>query len=108
MNPFNIGFLEILVILIIALIVFGPQRLIEIGTELGKALGEFRRGLSNVGSVLEEEQGTPDDRPTPKEVPRELSEEELPPEEKDPGESFPKASTEASQEAGHEEETDRG
>ncbi|HRV60939.1 MAG: twin-arginine translocase TatA/TatE family subunit [Solirubrobacterales bacterium] len=45
----NIGPLEVVVVLIIALIVFGPKRLPELGKSLGKGIGEFRDGLSNIG-----------------------------------------------------------
>lgn len=45
----NIGPLEIVIVLIIALIVFGPKRLPELGKSLGKGLNEFRDGLSNIG-----------------------------------------------------------
>lgn len=45
----NIGPLEIVVVLIIALIVFGPKRLPELGRSLGKGINEFRDGLSNIG-----------------------------------------------------------
>jgi sec-independent protein translocase protein TatA len=38
----NIGPLEILVVLIIALIVFGPKRLPELGNSLGRGIREFR------------------------------------------------------------------
>jgi sec-independent protein translocase protein TatA len=38
----NIGPLEIVVILIIALIVFGPKRLPELGNSLGRGIREFR------------------------------------------------------------------
>lgn len=38
----NIGLPEILVVLIIALIVFGPKRLPELGRSLGKGIREFR------------------------------------------------------------------
>jgi sec-independent protein translocase protein TatA len=42
----NIGPLEIVVILIIALIVFGPKRLPELGKSMGKGIREFRSSLS--------------------------------------------------------------
>lgn len=42
----NIGPLEIVVILIIALIVFGPKRLPELGRSLGKGIREFKGSLS--------------------------------------------------------------
>jgi sec-independent protein translocase protein TatA len=38
----NVGPLEILVVLIIALVVFGPKRLPELGNSLGKGIREFR------------------------------------------------------------------
>ena len=41
----NIGPLEIVVVLIIALIVFGPKRLPELGRSLGKGIREFRGSL---------------------------------------------------------------
>jgi sec-independent protein translocase protein TatA len=42
----NIGPLEIIVVLIIALIVFGPKRLPELGRSLGKGIREFRGSIS--------------------------------------------------------------
>ena len=38
----NIGPMEILVVLIIALVVFGPKRLPELGKSLGKGIQEFK------------------------------------------------------------------
>lgn len=45
----NIGPLEIAIVLVIALIVFGPKRLPELGKSLGRGLNEFRDGLSSIG-----------------------------------------------------------
>jgi sec-independent protein translocase protein TatA len=42
----NIGLPEILVVLVIALIVFGPKRLPELGRSLGKGIREFRGSVS--------------------------------------------------------------
>jgi sec-independent protein translocase protein TatA len=42
----NIGPLEIVVVLIIALVVFGPKRLPELGHSLGKGIREFKGSLS--------------------------------------------------------------
>jgi len=42
----NIGPMEILVVLIIALVVFGPKRLPELGQSVGKGIREFRGSLS--------------------------------------------------------------
>jgi sec-independent protein translocase protein TatA len=40
----NIGFTEILLIGVVALVLFGPQKLPEIGKMLGKTLNEFKKG----------------------------------------------------------------
>ena len=42
----NIGPLEIIVVLIIALIVFGPKRLPELGRSLGKGIREFKGSVT--------------------------------------------------------------
>jgi sec-independent protein translocase protein TatA len=42
----NIGPMEIVVVLIIALVVFGPKRLPELGKSLGKGIQEFRGTIS--------------------------------------------------------------
>lgn len=61
----NIGPAEILVILVVALLVFGPQKLPEIGRQVGKAARELRRMQASlrdeVRDVLEpiEERGRP-------------------------------------------------
>ncbi len=49
----SIGPLEILVLTVIALIVFGPQRLPEIARTIGKTLAELRRMASDVRSEFE-------------------------------------------------------
>ena len=43
---FGLGFQELLVILIIALIIFGPGKLPQIGSGLGKAIRDFKKGVS--------------------------------------------------------------
>lgn len=43
----NIGPLEIAIVLIIALIVFGPKRLPELGSSLGKGIREFKETISS-------------------------------------------------------------
>lgn len=42
----NIGPMELAIVLIIALIVFGPKRLPELGKSLGKGIREFRGSIS--------------------------------------------------------------
>jgi sec-independent protein translocase protein TatA len=44
--PGNIGPLEIIIVLIIALVVFGPKRLPELGSSLGRGIREFRNTVT--------------------------------------------------------------
>jgi len=50
---FNIGPTELIVILLIALIVFGPKRLPEVGKTLGRSLQEFRRASNDLREELQ-------------------------------------------------------
>jgi TatA/E family protein of Tat protein translocase len=51
----SIGFPELLVILTIALLIFGPKKLPEVGKSIGKALREFRRTSDEIKDKIEEE-----------------------------------------------------
>lgn len=51
----NIGFPELLIILALALLVFGPKKLPEVGRSIGRALREFRRTSDEIKEKLEEE-----------------------------------------------------
>jgi TatA/E family protein of Tat protein translocase len=51
----NLGMTEILIILVIALIVFGPRKLPELGKSLGKAMGQFRRASEDFKRTWEQE-----------------------------------------------------
>jgi sec-independent protein translocase protein TatA len=50
----NLGPAEILVILVVALIVFGPKRLPEVGRQVGTAMRELRRMQDSLKSELDE------------------------------------------------------
>ena len=52
---FNIGFPELLIILAIALIVFGPNKLPELAKGLGKAMREFKKATEEVKESFEAE-----------------------------------------------------
>jgi TatA/E family protein of Tat protein translocase len=52
---FGLGMQELLLIMIVALIVFGPRKLPEIGRTLGKALGEFRKATDDLKNTIERE-----------------------------------------------------
>jgi sec-independent protein translocase protein TatA len=56
--PGNIGPLEIVIVLIIALIVFGPKRLPELGNSLGRGIREFKQTISGENDDDDDE---PDD-----------------------------------------------
>lgn len=51
----SLGMQEILVILALALLIFGPRKLPEIGKTLGRSLGEFRKATSDLKRSLEQE-----------------------------------------------------
>ena len=50
-----IGIPELIFIFLIALLVFGPKKLPELGRNLGKALTEFRRASNDLKYAVEEE-----------------------------------------------------
>ena len=52
---FNIGFPELLIILAIALIIFGPNKLPELAKGLGRAMREFRKATEEVKESFEAE-----------------------------------------------------
>ena len=47
--PFGISWPEILILLLVALLVFGPKRLPEMGRSLGRGLREFKDSISGKG-----------------------------------------------------------
>ena len=55
----NIGPLELAIVLIIALVVFGPKRLPELGRSLGRGIREFRGSVSGERDEREEREEEP-------------------------------------------------
>ena len=51
----SLGVPELLLIFFVALIVFGPRKLPEIGRTLGKALGEFKKATDDLKNTIERE-----------------------------------------------------
>ncbi len=51
----SLGMQEIIVIFVLALIVFGPRKLPEIGKSLGKGLAEFKKASNELKQTWEEE-----------------------------------------------------
>ena len=64
----SLGFPELIMIFVVALIFFGPRKLPDVGRSIGKALGEFRRASNDLKSTLEDdvmsEQSRPPTEPT--------------------------------------------
>jgi sec-independent protein translocase protein TatA len=59
----NVGPLELIVVLVIALIVLGPKRLPEVGRSVGKGMREFKEAIS--GENDEDEPKQPEKLDTP-------------------------------------------
>lgn len=52
---FDLGIQELIVIFIVALIVFGPKRLPELGRTIGKGLSELKRAMNGVRDQMQSE-----------------------------------------------------
>jgi sec-independent protein translocase protein TatA len=58
----NLGFTEIMIILLVVLLVFGAKRLPEIGASMGKGIREFKKSISEAGEAVNQ---LPDERNAP-------------------------------------------
>jgi sec-independent protein translocase protein TatA len=58
----NLGFSEIMIILVVVLLVFGAKRLPEIGASMGEGIREFKRSISDAGDAVTQ---LPEDRSAP-------------------------------------------
>jgi sec-independent protein translocase protein TatA len=56
----NVGPMELLVVLIVALVIFGPKRIPEMGRSIGHGMREFKDSISGKESKPELESGTGD------------------------------------------------
>jgi TatA/E family protein of Tat protein translocase len=65
---FNIGPLELMVILVIALLVVGPHRLPEVGRSIGRGIREFRKAQDEVQKTIQSALNEP--APTARPMPR--------------------------------------
>lgn len=62
---FGMGATELIVILVVALLIFGPGKLPEIGSALGRGIRDFRKAIENKGGS-DDAEGTdpaPSDKP---------------------------------------------
>jgi sec-independent protein translocase protein TatA len=64
---FGLGVPELMVILVIALVIFGPSKLPQIGSGLGKAIRDFKKGVTGSESDDATEEAKKD---PPKDLPR--------------------------------------
>jgi TatA/E family protein of Tat protein translocase len=60
----SIGMQELIIIFVIALIIFGPRKLPELGKSLGRSISEFKRASNDLRNTLEEEIRVDDQRQT--------------------------------------------
>ena len=58
----NLGFGEIMGILIIVLLLFGAKRIPEIAGSMGKGIREFKKSINDVQNSVQSDLSTPDDR----------------------------------------------
>jgi len=61
----SLGAPELVAIFVLALLLFGPKKLPELGRALGKSFAEFRRATSELKSTLEKELNESDPVPNP-------------------------------------------
>ena len=61
MLPFNLGLPEVAIILGVALVIFGPKKLPELGRNLGKGLRNFKDSLSSAASEVKSGFNTEDE-----------------------------------------------
>lgn len=64
----SLGLPELVLIFVVALLLFGPRKLPEIGRTVGKALGEFRRASNDLRRTVEEEVAVEDLRQAGREL----------------------------------------
>ena len=61
--PFGIGIWELLILLLVLLLVFGPKRLPEMGRQLGKGMREFKDSVTGKDDDKRLEEGTAEQAP---------------------------------------------
>jgi sec-independent protein translocase protein TatA len=71
-----IGMPELIVIMVLALIIFGPRKLPELGRSLGRSLNEFKRASNELKHTLDEEIRVEEQRSTEAERNQRVTEEQ--------------------------------
>jgi sec-independent protein translocase protein TatA len=67
---FGLGVPELMVILVIALVIFGPSKLPQIGSGLGKAIRDFKKGVTESSDDDADKEANKDAKKDPKDLPR--------------------------------------
>jgi sec-independent protein translocase protein TatA len=67
---FGLGVPELMVILVIALVIFGPSKLPQIGSGLGKAIRDFKKGVTESSDEDADKDANKDAKKDPKDLPR--------------------------------------
>ncbi|HVS03320.1 MAG TPA: twin-arginine translocase TatA/TatE family subunit [Thermoanaerobaculia bacterium] len=73
---FGLGVPELVFIMLLALLIFGPKRLPQIGRTLGRGMAEFRRATTELQRSINTDLEAPPDRPAPPARPPEAAPEE--------------------------------
>jgi TatA/E family protein of Tat protein translocase len=72
----SIGLPELLLILAVALLVFGPKKLPEVGRSLGKAMREFKKSTDEIKDKFEEQIRADEFKNIQDDIKKDLSEDE--------------------------------
>lgn len=59
----SLGFAEVAFILVLALLIFGPKKLPEVGRTIGRGMAEFRRASSDLKRTIQEEVSLEEEKP---------------------------------------------
>jgi sec-independent protein translocase protein TatA len=59
--PFQVGPLELIVVLVVALLVLGPKKLPEVGKSVGRGMREFKDSLSGITNMGDDDDEEDDD-----------------------------------------------
>ena len=65
MNIFGVGLPEVTVILVLALLIFGPKKLPELGKQLGKTLKSLKKASNEFQNEIEQVMNEPEKKDTP-------------------------------------------
>ena len=74
----SIGMPELMIIFVIALIIFGPRKLPELGRSMGRSLSEFKRASNELRSTLDEEIRVEKTEPSQSQTTHQKSQEQTP------------------------------